>query len=745
MPRPRKEQSTLDDAIRHAAEAGFEPPFVPGSPRPQMRAPSVPVKTEDGKFNADWFAEILSNLHEYQTQFWNYWGKSWPDYRDQVDTIIKQATTCGIDLARYAPEQFTLSQIQSVDDLMAATDSMLEKLEEQLQSCTLRALQLVPDAKKKSWLSVLRRTRRAHRLCRDSIPTDVVEANPGRDDVFEAWALTRSLRFMLWCQRTTIGTTDGTESLVMLPDHLLVAGVTIALARQMRHAGADIQGVVVTIGPRHGKSWLVCADEALSLSEDPWNPHGFVHRKREIAQQRVSMVKDWFDEEKGLGRRRAALFPRVRIDAAKSRGKGSLWLLLDGESVCTHAEGNLAAHGIHSGAQGITLTEIKFDDPVDEKDRNEAGTRERTNAAFQQTWLNRLTGRKSFFVMVATCWHPDDVTGSLVKMVRAGAIRAAVVNIPCGGPHDGFRPLWPEVGYDSEFLRRRFMRLGAPAYSCIYQNEPDTIEGRRISKLHFFDQRMIDDKSARTPEWSRFLDDPATLRFLSIDPSGSGARTSNKAGIGYFAFGEMRTTDENGATAVLPRLVMLRAWSIHASQHALVDVVVKFIASGQRVDRILVETTGGYHATAEQLVREGIPSATVWRVAPGTGTKVDRLLKYAIHVENGDIAFPGRWTTDEHGDPTLEISPEFASVGEQLLRAGTTVDDEQLDVVRQALSQHSMEFDAAHGWTQARGSGRATGDPMSDGISKLFAAATSRPDRSSRSAMSFITRKQAFR
>ena len=711
MPRPRKERSSAESGHRHAAESGFEPPFVPGSNPPEMRRPDAPTMI-DGKFNVEWFAQIMAALNEYAVSYWNWFGMTWPDYREQVDTIVRQAEACGVDLKRYAPEQMSVADLRTLEDVFEATDDRISLMEKQIASVASRALRIVPDAKKNFWLSVLRRLRRMKSLCRDSIPDAVMESNPGREDVAEAWRHVRVLRFMTWCWRTTIGSRKGEESIPLMPDHLIHAAVSISLAREMRMHGREIHGVVIVIPPRHGKSSLVCADEALCLSEDPWNPRFIVHRKQEIAAQRVASIRRWFDDDDRIGRRRRALFPRVTMDARRSRSSSNMWLLHDGRSEATHSEGNLTAYGLHAGAQGVTAVEIKFDDPVDEKDRHEAGTRERTNTAFYHTWLNRLTGSTSFFVLIATCWHPDDVTGSLIQMVRQGIVRAAVVNIPCGGPDDGFRPLWPEAGYDARYLRSKFMMLRPAAYSCIYQNNPDSIEGRRIANMHFYDARYLTEPATRTPEWHEYLEDRKAIRFMSIDPSGKGAKTSNRAGVGYFQIGMFRRVGEDGISRVVPMMAMLRSWSIHASQHALVDEVIRFREAGNRIDRCYVEVTGGYHATAEELGRQGMPPESVWSITPGTGTKVERLMKFAIHIENGDVVFPGRWTTDEHGDPVLEAHPDVHEVAEQLLRAGTTTETDQIDVVRMALSQHSTEFDEAREIGESRAKARVCTDPI---------------------------------
>lgn len=686
-----------------------------------MEAPTAPARTPDGKFNVEWFAEVMVLLNRFQQDHWNWWGRAWPEYDDQVKQLISQATACGINLKAYAPDNLSVTDIARLDDLFGIADEQIDRIMAQINGAAGRALEMLPDVKKKSWLSVLRRIKILHEMCRDETPAPVLKALAGNEDAIEAWRLIHPLRFMLYCQRTTLNQRGGEEALVDCPAHIVRAVLTLSLAQRFRDEGRDIRGALVTIPPRHGKSWLMQARRALRMSMDPWSPFGIVHANKDIAAQRVVGVKQWFDDNRGVGRRRAALFPRVRLHKRKSKAESIIVLTLDGEESCTHTEGNLSAHGMHETAQGITQIELDFDDPVDEKERRERGSRERTNAAFHQTWLNRLTGKRSFFTLISTCWHPDDVTGGLVKMVRNGAMRVAMCNLPCGGPDEKFRPLWPEAGLDEMFLLGKYRTLGPPVYACIYQNNPDDIAGRKISRLCFYDRDQWHEPSKRTEQWRRFFESPATQHMLSVDPAGSSNKNSNRAGIMHLAFGPMDVTREDGSIDRVPRLVAVKAWSMNLSQHGLSDTIVAYHGTpGVRIDRILVETTGGYHATSEELIRNGIPAAKVVTIPPGQGTKVSKLMRYAIFVEKGDIVFPGTWSTDDHGDPCLVLDSDFDRVGDQLLMAGMSDDDEMLDVVRQALGDVAHEFVASHGWDSSKSPSRQRSDPQQVALDRYY-------------------------
>ncbi len=744
MPRSRKLDSSADAGDRHARAAGFEPPYVDGSPKPQMRAPRVPSMV-DGKFNVEWFADSLAALNEFQVSYWNWWGRAWPEYREQVQTLSAMAETCGVDLAHYAPETLSITDIARIDDPLSLTNEQITRMVAQINGVASTALAKLPAAKKKSWTSSLERIRAMQDLCREEIPRALLLANPTDEEV-EAWRLTWPLRFMVYCWRSDLNQTGGRVELPGTPDHLVEACMTIELAQRAREDGHDVKGALVTIPPRHGKTAFVRARRALRISRNPWSPFGVVHANEDHAADRVAGVKDWFDDESPTGRRRAALFPRVRLHQRLSKAKGMMVVTLDGEVACPYQEGNYGGYGIHSTVQGITLHEIDFDDPVDEKERRERGSRERTNSAFHQTWLSRLTGKKSFFTLISTCWHPDDVTGGLTKMARSGAMSVATCNLPCGGAPD-FKPLWPEAGYDARFLRGRYRTLTPPVYACIYQNNPDDVTGRKISRLVYYPSRIWREPSARDERWSRFFDDPQTVYSLSLDPAGSSNANSNRAGMIYSAFGKLDRVRPDGMHVRVPTLLFLQCWSLTLSQHGLADAVRDFYGTpNTRVDKILVESTGGFHATAEEIVRRGVPASKVHALTPGQGTKVARLMRYALYIESGDAMFPGEETVDEQGNPILSYGPDWERTVDQILLAGMSDDDEMLDVIRQQLGEVAHELVAAHGWDKVERSFSPNGDPQAQAMHKFYRSLTKpRPSRGERTPGtafgSFSTRK----
>jgi hypothetical protein len=397
-------------------------------------------------------------------------------------------------------------------------------------------------------------------------------------------------------------------------------------------------------------------------------------------------VREHFDLDTDVGRRRRALFPIVAIDAKRSKNKREIFTLYNGRKKNIHQEGNCKAYGVHSQAQGVTVHRLRCDDPSDEKEQAEEGTRERTNNALASTWMSRLTGQDAFFTYICTRWHPEDFCGVLLRLAKSGDMNLAYYSLACGGPEDGFAPIWPEAGYDEAFLKAVYARLGPVNYACQYQNNPDAEESRRVKKLICFDRAELDPET-RSEEYTRFFNDPATTYYLSVDPTGTSSKYSHLAGITYAAMGNLRVDDTDYL-----RLLFMRFWSVHEGQLGLAQIIADF-CKANKVDQILVETTSGFHATPEALeVVHGIPSTKVLKRAPGAGTKIARLLKYAIHLEAGDAQFPGVWIRDEHGDQVLQMDPDWVEMSTQLLQSGTARDDHLMDCVRQQLAEVSPDI-----------------------------------------------------
>lgn len=669
-----------------AALQQIEPPFIEGSPEPAMIRPQEPRWIHD-KFNPAYLVELRDSYLNYNTEWQNYYGHQWPKLKEMMVIVTEMAKQYGIDLTTYAPETFSLSDIKSLDALFEAGGEVCKQLAYRITTSHETALALIPEAKKKRWAKVLREVARIQDLCRHPIPPSKKKALP---EVREVWKYMQPLRYLLYVERSELMSEDGTPLLMNLPPHLIMMCLVTKIG-EAHAVSQNVDGSLSIIPPRHGKTKFMVCDTALDIIQHPHFNEAIIHNAKIHAKARFRDVKDHFSSTLAKGLRRRALFPQTSLDPRVDNDE-RFYILVNGNRINTSQEGNLSAWGIHAKAQGLTFHKIRFDDPSDEKETVEAGTRERTNRAIFLTWMRRLTGRYAYFTWICTRWHPDTAESRLIKQAQKGNTNLAYYSEACGGPNENFEPIWPEAGYDRDFLMKAFYEMGPAEYACIYQNDPDSVESRRISRIHYFNYDEWTEPDRRSPHFKKFFASGETVFFVSSDPSGTDSQYSNLAGIMLAAYGNLRRTLGDGSQKDEPKLLFLDYRSLPASQHKVAEIIVGWHDT-QRVDTILIETTAGLHATADLLtITHGIPASKVIKRAPGQGTKVERLMRYAALLEAGDVLFPGEWTTDERGDPALRLHSQWEIVASQILRAGSVKETNILDCVSLQVAEVAYEI-----------------------------------------------------
>jgi hypothetical protein len=681
-----------DDSVEladiRAVMDGVSLPFDGESKPPKM--PQMKEKSTKGdKFNPMWLVEFRDNCIKMNQRWFSYYGHGWPKFEEQIKLAHRMAKEHGVDLATFSPETMGLTDLKCVDDVLCASESVLKELGARIRKSQELGLRHLDSAKKKSWAKTLDRVLKVRRWCRSPVPPGVHKRKNK-----EVWEALHPIRYMLWTMRSTLLSKNSEPEVVLVPDHLVMMALVISLARKHR-VKARIEGALVQVPPGHFKTWYSIADRALQLNLNPNRPAAILHYVKDHAAERYRAVAEHFDDDAEIGRRRAALFPEIRRWKG-SRSEKRFWLTKNGVRTCGEfQEGALTFYGVHSRAQGVGMLELTIDDPSDQKESDQVGTREETNRAMSETWMNRLRGKESFWVYICTAWHPQDFASKLKDMAAKGEVNIAYLSFACGGPTENFKPICPEI-CDERKLRTQYARLGSARYACVYQNNPDSEEARRLARLHFYDWEMWRDPSKRDDAWRRFFDANETEYWTSVDPSGTEHKDSNLAGAMQAAFGRLRTEDEElGGEVDVPKLVFTEFESLHASQinlaQKLSDMKDRLESPPDRheMHRWLIESTGGYHATSEFLEdKHKLPASKITRKPPGAGTKLAKFIKYAaIHCENGDVLFPGVWTTDEYGDRALTIHPEWEDVVVQLMQAGSVRESNLLDCVRQMCQE----------------------------------------------------------
>lgn len=428
----------------------------------------------------------------------------------------------------------------------------------------------------------------------------------------------------------------------------------------------------------------------------------FGHAMEDQAVKNLRYVRACFDPEEPQGRRRAALYPDIRL---APKGNTGAVMQLDTGGRVKQASGS--AYGIKAAISGSDASRIWFDDCVDQKEQDQESERDRTFQRINGTWLARLRGTQGFTLTTTTLWHPDDANMRRIGLAARNEIKLKVVIQGCGGPNSSrpFEPLWPEM-YDAQYLRGVYKAMRNPGlYAAAYMADPRN-EGRRpIKALRYFDP-----ESPEHIEWcqrARF--------YLSADPAATNREDADSAGIILAAIGPLRVVDrERGMVRLRTVMRIIEPVEIKANQLELADRIGRFIRqSPRRIHGVLVETKSGLHATADLLeAKFGIQAI---RIIPGEKSKERRLKDIGTLIENAGadqgfeavVEFPGRKDADD-----VVPDERYHWFYDQFLKFGIVPDDHALDAVTQMVTHFQWELAPGEGWQTAR----LASDPRMPGL-----------------------------
>lgn len=233
-----------------------------------------------------------------------------------------------------------------------------------------------------------------------------------------------------------------------VPEHL---GPYLDLLERSRRESVK---AVVAAPPRHGKSESTLHYVVQSLLLDPTDRIGYATYAAEFSEQQAKRAA-FIAEQHGL-----------RL----AEQRASFWRTPEGgEAIWTSIGGPLTGKGVRR---------LFVDDPV--KGRAEAESaayREAAWAWFNAVAYTRLEPGGSIIVM-ATRWHPDDLSGRLIaqgwKYINLQALS------PIGAA------LWP-ARYDVAALADIREQIGEYEWASLYQGEPRSKGGRVFGDVHFYD------------------------------------------------------------------------------------------------------------------------------------------------------------------------------------------------------------------------------------------------------------------
>ena len=242
------------------------------------------------------------------------------------------------------------------------------------------------------------------------------------------------------------------------PHHRLIARKLEAVER------GDIQRLMITMPPRHGKSML--ASEFFPAWYMGRNPDHYVvisTYAQDLADDFGRKVKNQIDDETYQG-----VFPGVRLaDDSRSNKRFHVEQEAGGYEYGLTQPGAFYAVGVGGPLTGRGAHLLLIDDPV--KNREDADSeviRKKTKDWYTSTAYTRLMpgGR---VVIIQTRWHEDDLSGWLIAEHQHEGWE--VLNLPAIG--DDGQALWPEQ-YPIAALEKIKLAIGPRDWSALYQQRP---------------------------------------------------------------------------------------------------------------------------------------------------------------------------------------------------------------------------------------------------------------------------------
>lgn len=432
-------------------------------------------------------------------------------------------------------------------------------------------------------------------------------------------------------------------------------------------------GVFYILPPGHGKSAFAGHAISLMLSQNPRLRCVFVHAQEDMAQLNLQMVAGNFDPEQASGRRNRSMFDLPEIEESSS--KKFRFRLPERQKSPT-----IVAAGMTAAKSGADVDIFWPDDPCDQKLAEQPAERVRVFDRLNGTWRRRKRGSKGHFEFyTSTMWHHDDPTARTLAQIRAGQAKYHLCRMPCGGPKDNFKALWPEE-YPSQYLKDTYTEMRNPRlYATVFECNPQPEELRKIKRLAYYDPT--------TEEHKRFLE--SAVNHVSLDPTAKKDEKCDKASFVYCGMGDI-VTEVGGVYSYDKRLRVLDARQFHASQAEGVDEVIAW-AEFHSTHYIHVETRSGFDASREFFEREGFD---VIGHDPKNRKKGLRLADVAAMLDDSlrDKGFPGAVVEfpgkpDENGRVVADPEGQVKWVEDQILDFGVAVEDHAVDALTQ-LCQH---------------------------------------------------------
>jgi predicted phage terminase large subunit-like protein len=423
-----------------------------------------------------------------------------------------------------------------------------------------------------------------------------------------------------------------------------------------KFARGEIQRLIVSMPPRHGKSELVSRRlPAFIFGINPDAQIISASYGADLASRMNRDVQRIMDSPDY-----ARIFPKTKLsgDNVRTVAQGTFLRNSDIFEIVNH-KGVYRSAGVGGAITGMGANFAVIDDPI--KNQEEADSpvyREKVWEWYTSTLYTRLE-KQGQVLLTMTRWHEDDLAGRLLAQAKADPLadQWVMLELPAVrdtdtnelDPREMGEALWPEK-YPLPRLNK-IKANGSRVWNALYQQRPSAAQGNIIKREHF-----------------RYYDARPNLTdmLISVDATFTGKKTSD--------------------------YVAMQVWGRDRANKYLVDQVHEQLGITATI-RELLKLCGKYPAAAlklienkangpaiEDLLKDEVSGLVLWEPR---GDKVSRLNACAPQFEGGNVYFP---------NPAL--NPWVKDLVEELVTFPNATHDDRTDACTMALLR--LEDGASH-------------------------------------------------
>lgn len=243
----------------------------------------------------------------------------------------------------------------------------------------------------------------------------------------------------------------------------------------MRVAAGELDRVIVSMPPRHGKSELV------SRFLPAWYLGRYPNRKVILCAYEATFARTWGRKARDVLEEYGPEVFGVKVSQGSSAADN--WEIEghDGVMITAGVGGAITGKGAHL---------LIIDDPVKNAETAQSEVqREKAWDWWRSTARTRLQ-KGAAVILVMTRWHEDDLAGRFLEHAKEDGDQWTQVDFPaiCEEPDSLGRQvgdaLWPEM-FDEAWMEQTRKALGTYWFSALYQQTPRPTEGMLFKSQHF--------------------------------------------------------------------------------------------------------------------------------------------------------------------------------------------------------------------------------------------------------------------